>query len=176
MAAFVEKLAEEIERIGISTVAKRAGVSRQHLYKILAGTSHPTSESLEALSQAVSCNLAILKSKYYPADPKKEQDLDKLVALIKDLYDPQEVWIFGSQARGDWLLDSDIDLMIVGRKIGGPKRGEIYVQATKRKIRVGFDAVFVSREDFERHRKDEKSIYGNAANEGQVIYSRRGLD
>lgn len=171
MAALIAVLAEEIERVGVAVVAKRAGVSRQHLYKILAGTSHPTSENLEALSLAVSCNVAILRSKYYPADPQKEKALDGLVDLIKDLYDPQEIWIFGSQARGDWSPNSDIDLLIVGRKMEGPKRGEIYVQATKRKIRVGFDAVFVTRDDFEKHRKDEKSVYGNAVREGRLIYS-----
>lgn len=173
MAALIAVLAEEIERVGVATVAKRAGVSRQHLYKILAGTSHPTSQNLEALSHAVSCNVTILRSKYYPADPQKEKALDGLVKLIKELYDPQEIWLFGSQARGDWSLNSDIDLMIVGRKFGGPKRGEIYVQATKRKIRVGFDAVFVSQDDFEKHRGDEKSVYGNTAREGRLIYSQR---
>jgi predicted nucleotidyltransferase len=173
MAALIAVLTEEIERVGVATVAKRAGVSRQHLYKILAGTSHPTSENLEALSHAVSCNVAILRSKYYPADPQKEKALDGLVELIKDLYDPQEVWIFGSQARGDWSPKSDIDLMVVGRKMGGPKRGEVYVQATKRKIRVGFDAVFVTKDDFEKHHKDEKSVCGIAVKEGRIIYSRR---
>lgn len=173
MAALIATLAEEIERVGVATVAKRARVSRQHLYKILAGISHPTSENLEALSQAVSCSVAILRSKYYPADPQKEKALDGLVELIKDLYDPQEIWLFGSQARGDWSSNSDIDLMIVGRKIDGPKRGEIYVQATKRKIRVGFDAVFATREEFEKNREDEKSVYGNAAKEGRMIYSRQ---
>jgi predicted nucleotidyltransferase len=172
MAALIAVLAEEIERVGVATVAKRAGVSRQHLYKILAGTSHPTSENLEALSHAVSCNVAILRSKYYPADIQKEKALDGLIDLIKNLYDPQEIWIFGSQARGDWSPESDIDLMIVGRQEGGPKRGEIYVQATKRKIRVGFDAVFVSREDFEKYRSDEKSVYGNAVKEGHLVYTR----
>ena len=172
MAALIATLAEEIKRVGVAMVAKRARVSRQHLYKILAGISHPTSENLEALSQAVSCSVAILRSKYYPADPQKEKALDGLIELIKDLYDPQELWIFGSQARGDWTPNSDIDLLIVGRKVHGPKRGEVYIQATKRKIRVGFDAVFATREDFEKYRKDEKSVYGNAAKEGRSIYSR----
>jgi predicted nucleotidyltransferase len=173
MAAIIQALAGEIERIGVATVAKRAGVSRQHLYKILAGTSHPTSENLEALGQAVSCNVTLLRSKYYPADPQKEQAIEGLIELIKQLYDPREVWIFGSQARGDWARESDIDLLIVGRKDGSPKRGEIYAQATKRKIREGFDAVFVTQDDFEKYRRDEKSIYGNAVREGHVLYSRQ---
>lgn len=172
MAALIQTLTEEIKRVGVATVARRAGVSRQHLYKILAGTSHPTSQNLEALSQAVSCNLTVARSKYYPADPHKEQAIDGLVELIRQLYDPQEIWLFGSQARGDWSSESDIDLMIIGRKERGTKRGELYVQATKRKIRVGFDAVFVTKEDFENHRYDEKSVIGIAIKEGRVVHSR----
>lgn len=172
MGALVKALAGEIERVGVATVARRSGLSRQHLYKILAGSSRPTSDNLEALGRAVSCDFTVSRSKYYPADPAKERAIDALVELIVTLYGPFEIWLFGSQARGDWSAESDIDLMIVGRKEGSPKRGEIYVQATKRKIRDGFDAVFVSRKELEEHRHDKKSIYGAAAKERLVIYPR----
>ncbi len=172
MTELIKILAKEIENIGVTTVAKRAGLSRQHLYRIVAGTSDPTSENLEAISMAVSFQLSVSKSKYYPADSKKVKILDALLNLIADLYDPEEVWIFGSQARGDWRPDSDIDLMIIGRKKNSPTRGQIYVQATRHKIRDGFDAVFVTREDFEKQKDDEKSVVGIAVKEGHIIYSR----
>lgn len=172
VTSLIKSLVEEINRMGVATVAKRSGISRQHLYKILAGTSNPTSEKIEALSQAVGCNVVVARSKYYPADPYKEQIINDLLDLIREIYDPQEVWLFGSQARGDWKNESDIDLMIVGRKAGGAKRGEIYVQATRRKIRASFDAVFITAEDFEKSRDDEKSLIGIAVKEGQKIYSR----
>lgn len=172
MAALMNVLKDEIRRVGVATVAIRAGLSRQHLYKILAGASNPTSEHLEALSSAVSCNVNISQSKYYPANPSKEHAVDLLVEIIIDLYDPQEIWLFGSQSRGDWLPDSDIDLLIVGRKERSPKRGEIYVQAAKRKIRDGFDAVFVTAAEFARHRNDEQAISGLAAKEGRRLHDR----
>ncbi len=172
MENLIQTLAHEINSIGISTVAKRSGLSRQHLYKILSGSSHPTSENLEALGQAVSCKIVISRSKYYPANPAKEQSITLLVDIIKRLYDPQEIWIFGSQARGDWTMESDIDLMIVGQKSNSLKRGEIYVEATRQKIRDGFDAVFVSLDDFAEKFNDEKSISGIAVKEGIPIYTK----
>ena len=37
-----------------------------------------------------------------------------------------EVYLFGSYARGDWLRDSDLDLIVVSRRFKGMDVGERY--------------------------------------------------
>ena len=37
-----------------------------------------------------------------------------------------EVYLVGSWARGDWLLDSDVDLIVVSKRFEGLSLGERY--------------------------------------------------
>jgi predicted nucleotidyltransferase len=39
--------------------------------------------------------------------------LRELLARIRDRYDPEQVWLFGSRARGDANEQSDWDLLVV---------------------------------------------------------------
>jgi predicted nucleotidyltransferase len=44
---------------------------------------------------------------------------ERIVDRIKEKFEPEEVILFGSRARGDYLEDSDYDLMVVSKKFGG---------------------------------------------------------
>ncbi|NYB52255.1 MAG: nucleotidyltransferase domain-containing protein [Methanobacteriaceae archaeon] len=39
--------------------------------------------------------------------------------IIKEKYQPEKILIFGSRARGDHLLESDMDIIIVSSKFQG---------------------------------------------------------
>jgi hypothetical protein len=41
------------------------------------------------------------------------------VAAIKDIYSPEKILLFGSRARGDHLVDSDVDILIVSEHFEG---------------------------------------------------------
>jgi hypothetical protein len=45
--------------------------------------------------------------------------IDRFLAAIKEKYTPEKVLLFGSRARGDNLIDSDVDMIIVSRKFEG---------------------------------------------------------
>ena len=44
---------------------------------------------------------------------------ERIVDRIKEKFEPEEVILFGSRARGDYLDDSDYDLMVVSKKFRG---------------------------------------------------------
>ena len=52
-------------------------------------------------------------------DENVKKWLDHFLKALNTTYSPEKVLIFGSRARGDHLLDSDIDLIIVSRKFEG---------------------------------------------------------
>jgi uncharacterized protein len=45
--------------------------------------------------------------------------IDRFVAVITDKYAPEKILLFGSRARGDHLVDSDVDVLIVSKKFEG---------------------------------------------------------
>jgi predicted nucleotidyltransferase len=52
-------------------------------------------------------------------DEKVKEWLDKFLKLVKEKYSPEKILIFGSRARGDHLLESDVDIIIVSSKFEG---------------------------------------------------------
>ena len=50
--------------------------------------------------------------------------LEALLAGLRRLDPGVEVYLAGSWARGDWLLDSDVDLIVVSRRFEGLSLGE----------------------------------------------------
>jgi predicted nucleotidyltransferase len=45
--------------------------------------------------------------------------IDHFLAAIREKYSPEKVLLFGSRARGDHLIDSDVDMIIVSKKFEG---------------------------------------------------------
>jgi predicted nucleotidyltransferase len=45
--------------------------------------------------------------------------IDRFLAVIKEKYSPEKVLLFGSRARGDHLVDSDVDMIIVSERFEG---------------------------------------------------------
>lgn len=49
-------------------------------------------------------------------DRKVQEFLDRYLGQIQELFDPQELWLWGSRAYGRPSTLSDIDLVVVSRK------------------------------------------------------------
>jgi len=72
--------------------------------------------------------------------------------LVKNLKDKKlEVYLFGSLAKGDYLLDSDIDLIVVTNSLKDLKKWErtAYLRRLAPKS-IGFDIVCYTKEEFEK--------------------------
>jgi len=48
-----------------------------------------------------------------------ELALNQLAKQLQKNYGPLEIYLFGSFAKGDWLEDSDIDIVVVSEKFMG---------------------------------------------------------
>ncbi len=84
---------------------------------------------------------------------------------------PRRIILFGSAARGDMGLGSDLDLLV---EVRGPANRlhlaqDIYVGLAG----IGFavDIVVATTEDLRAHRDDPGMIYGPALEEGKVVYA-----
>lgn len=88
-------------------------------------------------------------------DPVLEQIVQRLV----DAFEPEAIYLFGSQAREEEGPDSDYDLMVVVSESGEPGyRRAQQAQEALWGIWVAADVVVLTRAEFERQRQSRRSL------------------
>ena len=97
-----------------------------------------------------------------------EDILDRLVSKLN----PDQVYLFGSRARGDAKPDSDFDLLIVVTEstLPGYARDRLALRAL-RGIRVPVDTVVLTREEFDSKREIVSSLPATVEREGKLLYA-----
>ena len=106
-----------------------------------------------------------------------DQVLDEMVKAIVREVDPEQVWLFGSRARGQAGPDSDVDLLIVEREPFGPERSRL-AEITRvfdalRDFPLALDVLMYSREELEKWRHSLNHIAAQCLREGRLVYERR---
>jgi predicted nucleotidyltransferase len=101
--------------------------------------------------------------------------LEMVDTIVREA-DPDTVILFGSRARGDARVDSDVDLLIVEREPFSSRRSRRQETArlylALRKLAVPKDLLLYSREEFERLKDSAHHIVGRAQREGRVLHER----
>ncbi len=100
---------------------------------------------------------------------------DAMFRLIVQL-DPEEIWLFGSRARGDHRPDSDIDLLLV--LPDGLERDRYTLRAANRPLRGGGAVVEVfpvARRAFEEDPDALGGLVAAAKAEGRRLYKAHRL-
>jgi hypothetical protein len=110
---------------------------------------------------------------YRSADAAIADAVHRLVAQL----DPDEIWLFGSRARGDHRPDSDIDLLVV--LPDGLDRERCTLRAARRPLLGGgapVDVLPVARRAFDTDPTALGGLVGIARAEGRRLYRRHDLD
>ena len=101
--------------------------------------------------------------------------LARLVTLIVEDLHPEQIWLFGSRARGDARIDSDYDLFVVvpddtpREKIGLASTSKLAGEA-----RISADVLALRRHVFAEERDLIGTLSYTVAREGLPIYDGRG--
>jgi len=105
---------------------------------------------------------------------KKELNraLDRMVRRLVRRFKPEQIILFGSQARGDAGPDSDIDLLIVLPIEGSKRAKRIEMRVALHDIYVPKDIIVVTPEEMAWQRDMVGTIVYPAVREGKVIYAR----
>lgn len=102
-------------------------------------------------------------------------DLDRLVDRLREAFDPEVVFLYGSRSRGESDEGSDIDLLVVVASSNEP--GHRRARKARRAIGsvgVPVDVKVVTREEFERRARWLSSVERAASEEGEVLYHAPG--
>ena len=101
----------------------------------------------------------------------RTEALDRAIANIVDVMQPEAIYLFGSRARGDARGDSDYDFLVVMADDAPAERRSL--DATARVPRdpgVGLDIVPCRRSVFERRRHQVGTLSHLVSREGRLVY------
>ena len=98
--------------------------------------------------------------------------LAEITQRIVAISDPQQIILFGSQARGDARPDSDLDLLVVKEEMESPRAEAARIYRALAGLRIPVDIVVVRSDYVRRHRDVVGTIVRPALREGRVLYAR----
>ena len=108
-------------------------------------------------------------------DMKKKtvtHDIDKMVKRLVDRFDPEQIILFGSHARGTAGPDSDVDLLVIMPVSGSKRAKQIEMRVALHDIHVPKDIILVTPDQVAQQRSIVGTIIRPALQEGKVLYVR----
>ena len=103
----------------------------------------------------------------------KEKYINKIqecITYLELLEYVEEIILFGSCARAECVLGSDVDLLVITeRQTSRLERGMIYNDLCYKSYGISSDIVFVSRAQYE---EDDSRLLNNVKREGKILWKK----
>jgi uncharacterized protein len=100
--------------------------------------------------------------------------LQRAVTALVEQLPVEEIWMFGSCARGEAKAESDLDLLVVledGHRIKRPTAECFRILFCLREV-VPTDVVALSRAQWEHEKVHPFGMYGEIIKEGVLVYAK----
>ena len=102
---------------------------------------------------------------------ERESDLmNEIVRRILDVMHPLKIVLFGSRARGNPRLDSDIDLLIIADSDQPRPRRSAILYGALSDILIPMDIVVYTPQEVEEWSQVRQAFVTTALREGKVLY------
>ena len=99
--------------------------------------------------------------------------IQAVAKLIAERFDPEQIILFGSHARGNAGSHSDIDLLVVLKSLDDwPKRGNPIRLAIGEKFVLPVDVIVTTPEHLSEQRKNPYSFVHTALESREILYER----
>jgi predicted nucleotidyltransferase len=100
-----------------------------------------------------------------------KSQIERMVKRIVKKFHPEQIILFGSQARGDAGPDSDVDLLVVMAVERSVVDKRLEIRKALHDIPIPMDVVVTTPEDFAWRRNVVGTIEWPATREGKVLYA-----
>ncbi|OHD57779.1 MAG: hypothetical protein A2014_10565 [Spirochaetes bacterium GWF1_49_6] len=101
-------------------------------------------------------------------------EIEHIKDIIVRLYQPEKIVIFGSYARGEQDVNSDIDILVISdreKNIPHYKRG-LEVRVALSEVMIEKDILFYTNSEVRKSAELSSSFISRAIKEGKIIYER----
>ncbi len=98
--------------------------------------------------------------------------IQEMVERIVTQFNPEQIILFGSHARGTAGPDSDVDLLVVKSIMGSRREERVAIRTVLRGIGVAKDIILATPEEIENSRDLVGTVIRPALREGKVLYER----
>ena len=105
-------------------------------------------------------------------DQTTDQAIQAMVERLVDHFDPDQIILFGSQARGTATPGSDVDLLVIMPVIGSKREKRVEMRVALHDITVPKDILLATPEEVLRDKDLVGTIIRPALLEGRVLYAR----
>jgi len=103
-----------------------------------------------------------------------QQLIQVMVQRLVKRFDPEQIILFGSQARGAAGPDSDVDLLVVAQvPFAQKRRRQVEMGVALDDIPVPKDIILVTPDEVKQDRNIVGTLVYPALREGKVLYVRR---
>jgi predicted nucleotidyltransferase len=104
----------------------------------------------------------------------EDGDVARIVDRVVALHDPDEIWVFGSYAKGNQSEHSDLDLVVVKptalpRRLRGRDVVAVLAEAA-----FPIDLLFVTPEELDNDLKEPYSLLSTVMPTAKRVYRREG--
>lgn len=95
-----------------------------------------------------------------------DEAVDRLVEVAK----PQKIFLFGSYARGEAGEESDLDFLVVQKKVKNRRKAMVQLQDTLRPMRIPVDILVTSEATFNEWQNVIGTVFNDIKREGILCY------
>jgi predicted nucleotidyltransferase len=98
--------------------------------------------------------------------------VQKMVKRLVERFDPDQIILFGSHARGTAAPGSDVDLLVVLPVSGSRRAKQVEMRLALHDLNVPHDIIVATPDEVARRRDIVGTIIRPALREGKVLYVR----
>ncbi|MGB2774536.1 MAG: nucleotidyltransferase domain-containing protein [Anaerolineae bacterium] len=101
-----------------------------------------------------------------------QQAIQMMVERLVARFDPEQIILFGSQARESANPVSDVDLLVIMPFSGSKRAKQLEMRVALRDITIPKDIILATPDEVTRRRDIVGTIIRPALREGKVLYAR----
>ena len=99
-----------------------------------------------------------------------EKMLQEIVRRIVEVAKPERIILFGSAARGEMGLDSDLDFLVI-KRCGQRRKTARKIERSLIGMKIPTDIIVATPEDIHRYKDTIGLIFRPALREGRTVYA-----